>query len=140
MISTDVRYMTPIMYDVLLNAEVLALQRDRSIIGTLLTSNAAGCAAGSSGVCQIWTRNLADGSVAVLFVNLAASHKGPTQTFGISLTALFPNAIKNTIATPRDLWKHEETESIKVDGGSLGVFNLEPTACKLFRVSIRPPY
>lgn len=135
MISTDVRYMTPIMVEVLLNEEVLSIQRDRSVMGTQLTNSAPGCTSPTN--CQIWTRDLADGSVAILFVN---SNVLATQSFAVSLNVIFPQASSGSIARPRDLWMHTDEDEIKVDGGTLAVYNLGPGACKFYRVSTRPPW
>lgn len=135
-VSSDVRYMTPIMSKILLNMEVIAIDQDyRSEIGTLRTSAASGCTDQLS--CNVWARTLSDGSVALLFVNMGDFE---SQSFSVSLASFFPSANQSTKVIPRDLWSHTDLPAIAAATDNLGVANLEPHACMFYRVRKQVPW
>eukprot|EP01120_Amphizonella_sp_Union-15-10_P007669 TRINITY_DN2618_c0_g1_i1.p1 TRINITY_DN2618_c0_g1~~TRINITY_DN2618_c0_g1_i1.p1 ORF type:complete len:428 (-),score=90.71 TRINITY_DN2618_c0_g1_i1:96-1316(-) len=98
-VATDVRNLTALQKEILLNTELIAVDQDRLAIGGGLIGTWA--CDGPKGVCEIWGKPLYDGSYVVgLFNSDIASH---------SITLDF-NLIgkKGQVLKVRDLWQHRD--------------------------------
>jgi hypothetical protein len=129
--------MTANMNEILLNMEVIAIDQDSDAeIGTLMTTSASGCT--NLTMCHVWTRNLTDGSVAVLFVNMG---EVTSQTMAVPLKVLFPH-VKDTAAqvVPRDIWNHRDLSPLSIAASQLTVSKLAPHSCAFFRVRRHQPW
>jgi alpha-galactosidase len=136
-VSSDVRFMTQTMAKIILNTEVIAIDQDfASVIGERTVQNATGC---TNGKCDIWSRNLSDGSVAVLFVNMGDQESG-NQSFSLSLELLFPAANESTQVIIRDLWTHEDMPPVTIKGNTASALRVASHACVFFRIRIFQPW
>ena len=100
-VATDIRNMTDIMKKVLLNDEIIAVnQQDSTPVGNLLYYWS--CDSKTKDVCQVWTRKLQDGSIAVCALNIDDESHG----IKIEFDRLNMNWDNNTKVNIRDLWEH----------------------------------
>eukprot|EP01124_Arcella_intermedia_P024789 TRINITY_DN4263_c0_g1_i1.p1 TRINITY_DN4263_c0_g1~~TRINITY_DN4263_c0_g1_i1.p1 ORF type:complete len:398 (-),score=70.60 TRINITY_DN4263_c0_g1_i1:48-1241(-) len=90
-VATDIRIMTPIMKEVLYNQEIIAINKD--------PLRKQGDRVYLDGDKQVWSRPLADGSVAVILFNSGESEQSITADFSLWGWA-------HTKAMVRDLWLH----------------------------------
>lgn len=97
LVSTDIRAMTPIMKELLLNAEVIAVHQDQLGKAGDRVLSAAGCA-----MCEVWARPLSGGALAVALYNA-----GDTRaTMSISVSELFKGLVSRCHV--RDLWQGKD--------------------------------
>ena len=89
--GNDVRNMTPAIKDILLNREVIAVDQDS------LGKQASPV---KTGDLEVWTKPLADGSVAVGVVNLGSSET-PASVRASDI------GIRGKVKSARDLWTHK---------------------------------
>jgi len=100
-VATDVRNMTEIMNEALLNDEIIHVNQDYTMpAGDII--NSQNCDVNVTNACQVWTRALSDGSIAVVFYNAGTA----THKFGINFDKLNMGWTSSTIALIRDLWQH----------------------------------
>jgi alpha-galactosidase len=103
-VATDLRNMSAIQKEILFNKEMLAVHQDKlghagGRIGTWNCNEA--------NACEIWAKNLFDGSYAVALYNKGAQEHSITLNF----TALtWPSDIGVSI---RDLWAHKDLGTFK---------------------------
>ncbi|ETO27384.1 hypothetical protein RFI_09750 [Reticulomyxa filosa] len=102
-VATDVRNMTQIMYTILLNTEIISVNQEFTHpAGDILASE--NCENGVPNACQVWTRQLSDSSLAVVFYNSGDLE----HTYSIDFDKLRPNTWdSNTVVAVRDLWAHK---------------------------------
>ena len=90
--GNDIRNMTPAIKAILLNREVIAIDQDE--LGKQATPR-------KQGTLETWVKPLADGSVAVVLVNL-----GPAEA-DVTVTAADLGLAKQ-VSSARDLWAHTD--------------------------------
>jgi len=123
-VATDVRNMSAIMTEILLNKELIAVNQDKLAIGGDVIGN--GCAGTSDGTCQIWGKPLSDGGyVAGLFNSDSAAHE-------ITLDFSLINMAGKTLQV-RDLWKHQDL------GSSTGTFKAQVASHETVVVKLTSP-
>lgn len=102
-VATDVRNMTSIMKEVLLNQEAIDVNQDY----TMPTGKRIGfeqCDWAVLGACQTWARQLSDGTVAVALLNMGSS----PHPMVLNFTAVNNQWTAQTKVAIRDLWAHAE--------------------------------
>lgn len=113
LVSTDIRAMTPIMKDLLLNPEVIAVHQDALGKAGDRVAVAAGCAK-----CEVWARPLSGGALAVAMYNA-----GNTEAMmSISISELFDGVADH--GHVRDLWQRRnlgELQRLNASVASHGV-------------------
>ncbi|HEV2647348.1 MAG TPA: glycoside hydrolase family 27 protein [Acidobacteriaceae bacterium] len=92
--GNDIRSMTPAIKSILMNREVLAVDQDT--LGRQASPK-------RHGDLETWVKPLADGSVAVVVVNLGASE----EDANISASEL---GLESNVKTARELWKHADVK------------------------------
>ncbi len=92
--GNDIRSMTPAIKSILMNREVLAVDQDA--LGRQASPK-------RHGDLETWVKPLADGSVAVVVVNLGASE----EDTNISASEL---ELESNVKTARELWKHADVK------------------------------
>eukprot|EP01116_Phalansterium_solitarium_P022797 TRINITY_DN7661_c2_g1_i1.p1 TRINITY_DN7661_c2_g1~~TRINITY_DN7661_c2_g1_i1.p1 ORF type:complete len:439 (+),score=160.98 TRINITY_DN7661_c2_g1_i1:1132-2448(+) len=104
-VSTDIRNMTAIMQEVLLNKELIAVDQDPlGKAGDQLSSIRCGTGNGvnGNGTCQVWGKPLADGSWVVGLLNL-------DDFAAFEIVADFSLIGRSgAVLRARDLWTHQE--------------------------------
>lgn len=102
-VATDVRNMTDIMNSVLLNTEVIAINQENGTpAGDRISKE--NCDSKQSDACQVWTRKMSDGSIAVVLLN----EGDDDHLFGVTFDELGMNWNSATVVTVRDLWKQSD--------------------------------
>lgn len=105
-VATDIRNMTQIMKQALLNSEMIAVNQDY----LAPAGNRIGgwnCSEGPA-ACQIWARNLSNGTVAVVLYNAG------TETHSITLDfSILGKPWAGQSLYVRDLWNHVELGSFQ---------------------------
>lgn len=100
-VATDVRNMTAIMKEVLLNKELIDVNQDSlAIAGDLIGTWGCDAPAGS---CQVWGKQVSDGFAAALY-NANPQEHGITLDF-----SLF--GMKGATLNVRDMWQHKDLGS-----------------------------
>jgi alpha-galactosidase len=90
--GNDIRSMSPAIRKILMNAEVIAVDQDR---------HGRQASPSRHGDMESWVKPMADGSVAVVIVNLGASEANATLTAG-------ELGLSGTLRFARNLWTHSE--------------------------------
>lgn len=104
-VATDVRNMTDIMKKVLLNTELIAVNQDYTMPAgnRLYTTD---CDTFITNACQVWTRKLSDGSIAVVLYN--AGDEESDHPIGVPFERLEMSWGTDTTVFIRDLWEHQD--------------------------------
>jgi alpha-galactosidase len=121
-VATDVRNMSAIQMDVLLNKEIIAVNQDSlGLAGDLLGTWHCH---GSKDVCQIWGKPLSDGSwVAGLYNSDDSKH---SITLDFSLVNM-----KSKKVSIRDLWNHKDLGTFQGNYTATGVKSHDTHVLKL---------
>jgi len=118
MAGNDIRNMTPEIRDILTNKEVIAIDQD--------ALGQQGRRVGKDGDLEVWSKQLQDGSRAVLLLNRGSSQ----QTVTANWEQIGYPAHLN--ATVRDLWAHKDL------GRSTGKFSAPVESHGVVVVTVRP--
>lgn len=99
-VATDIRDMTPVMKQILLNTEVIGVNQDslKKAGDRLATPN---CQETDTKTCQVWGKPLSDGSHAVVLYNSGTSSHSIIADFAVL-------GWKGATATVRDLWARKD--------------------------------
>ena len=103
MIGTDIRLMTPIMKQVILNPTLIAVNQDHLAPPGFETTSCGDAA---------WVRHLSNGSTAVTVVNLADSKK----EVQLCLQDIGWNSTRKNVALGVDIWANEAGSGTLIDG------------------------
>ena len=103
LVSTDVRKLSPLMSEILLHEELLAISQDPlgRADGAVLAMPCAGSAKPTA--CQVWTKPLTGGGKAVALYNSANA----TANLSLPLAALFPRPAPRSVDV-RDVWARRD--------------------------------
>jgi alpha-galactosidase len=122
-VATDVRKMSDEKKGILLNTEVIAVSQDPIAVGgKRIVNNTDGG--------QVWIKNLADGSVAIVLYN--SNSKWGSRSVKITVEwAQIPGVqwSNSDLVLVRDLWAHEDVG--KMSNGL--TFEVDPKSVRMFR-------
>ena len=103
-VATDVRNMTEIMKEALLNEEIINVNQNYlQPPGNIVSSLTVNCSNIIEDACQVWARTMNDTSIAVVLLNLSDEHQNVTVIFD----QLPINWNENSNINIRDLWNHK---------------------------------
>ena len=120
-IGCDVTNMSSSTYDILTNAEVIAINQDRAgVQGTKVADDNKGG--------QVWSGPLADGSFAVVIVNRNALGSGSINV-GFAYADIGGSSTQTY--SVRDLWSHAV---VGISSGQFGPVPLQPHQSRMFKV------
>ena len=102
-VATDVRNMTDIMKDILLNDEVIAINQVNDFpAGDIVSNLTVNCDMNVSNACQVWSRQVASNSYGIVLYNSGE------QSYDITVEFTQIDASwENKDIELRDLWKHQ---------------------------------
>jgi alpha-galactosidase len=92
--GNDLRTMTPVTHEILMNKEVIAIDQD--------SLGKEGHRVSKSGDLEVWTKELADGSRAAVLLNRGAAEQEITTRW---IDLGYPSHLS---AKVRDLWSHKD--------------------------------
>jgi alpha-galactosidase len=109
--GNDLQHMTPAIHDILTNKEVIAVNQD--------TLGREGERVAKNGDLEVWSKQLKDGSRAVILLNRGATEQQISATWE---EVGYPSSLS---ASVRDLWQHKDlgkmTEKFSATVASHGV-------------------
>eukprot|EP01084_Bolivina_argentea_P003389 6352_1 len=104
LIATDVRNMTDIMKNIILNEEVIAVNQNNVYpAGNIVSSMTTNCDKNVSNACQVWARQIETNSVAIVLYN--AGEQGHNVT--VDLSSILNMGWKGKDIEIRDLWQRK---------------------------------
>ena len=116
--GNDLRNMTPAIHDILTNKEVIAIDQD--------AMGREGERVAKNGDLEVWSKQLQDGSRAVVLFNRGGSE----QSITVSWEQIgYPSTLN---AAVRDLWQHKDL------GKFLGKFSAPVASHGVVMVNVRP--
>jgi alpha-galactosidase len=116
--GNDLRNMRPEIHDILTNKEVIAVNQD--------PLGSEGRRVAKNGDVEVWAKQMADGSRAVLLLNRGASEQKITATWE---TLGYPSHV---LASVRDLWQKKDLGKIS------GEFSAQVASHAVVMVTVRP--